>query len=153
MIKRLFATKNQKLVRRWKKEHGNMVTLAHKIISAYKHHNYKAVRKELKRLNHVAMEHLMTEDLEFFELLQNSARVDNNTKKMVDEFNLSFRDTKAVLRGFFATYTHSNAIYDEEFFTTFGAIVEALGNRIAYEEKNLYVKLDESRRVVNQKIR
>lgn len=152
MIKRLFASKNQRLVIRWKKQHGNMVTLAHKIIAAYKNQNFKAVRKELKRLNHVAMEHLMTEDLEFFEL-RNSHKIDTETRKMVDEFNFSFRDTKSVLRQFFITYTHSKAVYDEEFFLTFSAIVEALGNRIDYEEKNLYEKLETSRRVVNKTIR
>ena len=143
MIKALFSSRSQKLVRRWTKEHNNIVTIAHKIISLYKHHNYKALRKEMKRLNHVAMEHLMTEDLEFFDMLNEKDSLDLETTTMVKEFNYSFRDTKAVLREFFLKYTHSSAVYDEEFFATFGAIVEALGNRIAFEEKNLYVKLSQ----------
>jgi len=43
-----------------------------------------------------------------------------------------------VLRNFLRTYTKQDAVYDEEFFATFNTIVEALGERIEFEEKNLY---------------
>ena len=141
MLWSLFSSKNQKLVKGWVKEHEKIVLLAHKVIVAYTKHDLKATKKALLELNKVAVVHLMTEDIEFYRLLKDKKRADEETEKLIDEFTTSFRDTKIVLRDFLLTYTKDDAILDDKFFNTFNAIVDVLGKRIAFEEENLYEAL------------
>jgi hypothetical protein len=141
MFGSLFSSKNQKLVKTWVKEHKKIVTLAQKIIDDYSKHKDKATKKDLQALNDVAINHLMTEDLEFFQLLKDQNRLNNETETLVKEFTDSFKDTKNVLIRFLAKYTQDNAVLDEEFIETFNTIVGVLAQRIEFEEKNLYAAL------------
>ena len=84
----------------------------------------------------------MTEDIEFYKLLKDSKNVDQETQKFVNEFKHTFYDTKSVLIQFLKNYTHPEAVYDDKFFESFNGLVGVLGKRIAFEEKNLYNKLD-----------
>ena len=43
---------------------------------------------------------------------------------------------------FLTKYTRQDVPLDDEFFTTFNGLVEVLAERIAFEEKNLYSKMD-----------
>jgi len=43
---------------------------------------------------------------------------------------------------FLTKYTQPEATLDEEFFNTFNEIVSVLTKRIAFEEKNLYARLN-----------
>ena len=143
MFESLFASKNKKLVLTWNKEHEKIVALAHKIIAAYTSKDEKKVRKHLIALRSVALNHLMAEDIAFNKLLKDEKRVTDEIAKSVNDFTDSFHATKTVLRDFFRQYVQENAVYDETFFTTFNSLVEALGQRIAYEEKHLYKILKE----------
>ena len=138
MFGALFGSKNQKLVKNWTKEHEKIVVLAHKIIADYSNDNTKALKKHLIELRTIAINHIMTEDIEFYRLLKDEKRLNSEIEKSVHTFTDSFHDTKVVLRDFLRKYTKDDAVYDEEFFATFNAIVEALGNRIEFEETNLY---------------
>jgi len=144
MFTSLFSSKNKKLVKGWTKEHEKIVVLAHKIIAAYSGHDHAAVRKHLLELNKVAVVHLMTEDIEFYRLLKDHKRTNDEIEKLINEFTRSFRETKGVLRDFLLKYTAPDAIYDDEFFKTFNVIVEVLADRIAFEEKNLYLALSDT---------
>jgi meiotically up-regulated gene 157 (Mug157) protein len=62
---------------------------------------------------------------------------------MVKEFTNSFRNTKVTLMNFLHKYTKDDIELDDEFFETFNKIVEVLGQRIEFEENNLYAKLRE----------
>jgi len=141
MLWSLFSSKNQKLVKGWIKEHEKIVTLAHKVINAYSKGNLKATRKALLELNKIAVIHLMNEDIEFYRLLKDDKRTDTETEKLINEFTISFRDTKNVLREFLLTYTKEDAVLDDKFFDTFNTIVDVLAKRIAFEEGNLYEAL------------
>ena len=134
----LFASKNQKLVNGWVKEHSRIVTLAHKVIDTYSKDNLRDTRKALSELNSVALMHLMTEDIEFYRLLKDKTRADEQTQRLVNEFTTSFRDTKMVLRDFLLTYTKEDAVLNDEFFTTFKSIVDVLAKRIVFEEEHVY---------------
>jgi len=138
MLGSLFASKNQKLVKGWVKEHEKIVVLAHKIIAAYSEHDHASVRKYLLELNKVAVVHLMTEDIEFYRLLKDNKRKNDEIEKLVNEFTRSFKETKTTLREFLLKYTLPDAIYDDDFFKTFNIIVEVLADRIGFEENNLY---------------
>ncbi len=138
----LFSSKNQKLVKQWHKEHEQIVVLATKVIEEYSKNNHKASKKELVKLNKLTMKHLMEEDIELFRLLKDQGRLDGDTEKFVLEFKESFQGTKSVLMGFLTKYTRSSATLDEEFFIVFNELVGVLGERIAFEEKNLYSKLE-----------
>ena len=143
MFESLFGSKNQKLAIKWMKEHEAIVVLANKIIAAYTKNDDVQVKKHLEALRDIAINHIMTEDIEFFRLLKDESRLNSDIEKSVNTFKESFRDTKIVLRNFLRHYTQENVVYDEEFFTTFNTIVEALGARIEFEEKNLYKLLSE----------
>ena len=142
MFSSFFSSKNQKLVKQWNKEHEQIVVLAHKVIAEYSTNNQETAKKELVKLNKLTVKHLMEEDIELYRLLKDQGRLTNETEKLVIEFKETFQGTKSALMGFLTKYTRPEAILDEEFFRTFNELVGVLGERIAFEEENLYVKLD-----------
>ena len=141
MFGNLFLSKNQKLVKQWEKEHEEIVVLAHKVIAAYSKNDHKQAKKELKALNILAVDHVMHEDIEFYRLLKDQRRNDSKTEKMVKEFTKSFKGTKLALMNFLTKYSRPETVLDDEFFTTFNELVGVLGERIAFEEENLYIKM------------
>ncbi len=141
MFLSFFSSKNQKLVKKWKKEHEQMVVLAHKIIGEYSKNNPDGAKKHLVALNNLAVDHLMNEDIEFYRLLKDQKRADRKTEMAVNEFTKSFKGVKVPLMNFLTTYTKDDAVLDEKFFEGFNGIVAALGARIAFEEDNLYLRL------------
>ena len=141
MISGLFQSKNQKLVKKWKAEHLKMVELAHKVLGEYAKGEHDRAKKYLKDFSGVAMDHITSEDVEFFKLLHDPAHNDHQTEKMVEEFKNSFGDTKKTLMQFLAKYTLPETPLDNEFFETFSAIVKILGDRIDFEESNLYFRM------------
>ncbi len=137
----LFASKNKKLVIKWKKEHEEIVVLAHKVIAAYSKNDDELTKKELRALNSIAVDHLMNEDIEFYRLLKDQKRLHGDTEALVHEFTQTFKGTKHLLMSFLTKYTQPNAVLDETFFQTFNEIVGVLAKRIAFEEENLYTEL------------
>ena len=137
-----FSSKNQKLVKKWKSEHEQIVKLATKVISFYTDGKLDKAKGELIELRLVTLNHLMTEDIEFFKLSKDNKNIDKETQKFVKEFKETFYDTKSVLMHFLKDYTHSSAILDDKFLESFKGLVGVLGDRIAFEEKNLYNRLD-----------
>ncbi len=144
MLFSLFSSKNQKLVTKWQKEHEQIVVLAHKVIAAYSKHDQKTAKKELKILNDLAVDHIMNEDIEFYRLLKDHKRMDDETEHMVGDFVRTFKGTKIALMNFLTKYAHPDVELDEEFFKGFNDIVGVLGERIAFEENNLYVHLSDN---------
>jgi len=143
MLENLFASKTKKLVHKWEKEHQEIVVLATKVIQHYSKHEYKKAKSYLVKLNNIAVDHVMDEDIQFFKLLHDKAKNDSKTAQMVKEFTNSFRNTKVTLMNFLHKYTKDDIELDDEFFETFNKIVEVLGQRIEFEENNLYAKLRE----------
>jgi len=139
----LFASKNQKLVHKWKKEHHEIVVLATKVIEKYSTHHYDEAKKYLIELNSLAVEHIMDEDIQFFKLLREKRKKDKHIENMINEFTHSFKDTKLTLMNFLHKYTKDDVELDDEFFATFNKIVEVVGKRIAFEENNLYKTLEQ----------
>ena len=82
MFGSLFLSKNQKLVKKWEKEHEQIVVLAHKVIAAYSKNDYDAAKKELGLLNNLAVDHLMNEDIEFYRLLKDQKRADREAGRL-----------------------------------------------------------------------
>jgi len=140
----LFASKNQKLVKKWQKEHEEIVELAHKVIGEYSKNNHEGAKKALQKLNALAVDHVMNEDIEFYKLMRDDKRIDSKTEVLVDDFIRSFKKTKLALMEFLSKYSKPEVPLDDEFFKTFNEIVEVLAERINFEEKNLYSKLKES---------
>ncbi len=145
MFDGLFLSKNQKLVKQWKKEHEKIVVLANKVIAAYSTNNQKRAKELLKELNIIAVDHLMSEDIEFYRIQKDEKRVTPNNKEHINEFNDTFKNTKMSLMMFLTKYTKDDVELDEEFFKSFNKIVDILGRRIRYEEDNLYSILDEKK--------
>ena len=140
MLTSLFQSKNQKLVKKWKTEHVKMVELAHKVLGEYGKGDHQKAKKYLKEFSKVGMDHIVSEDIEFFKL-ERDPEIDERTQRMAEEFVKSFGDTKETLMKFLGKYTLDETPLDEAFFDTFNAIVKILGERIEYEEGNLYFRL------------
>ena len=141
MFEGLFQSKNQKQVKRWKEEHTKMVELAHRVLGEYAKGDHAKTKKYLKDFSKVAMDHIVSEDVTFFDLLRDNKLNDLRTEKMIKEFKESFGGTKETLMKFLGKYTLPETPLDEEFFDTFNAIVKILGERIEFEENNLYFRL------------
>jgi hypothetical protein len=133
----IFDSKTQKLVKKWKKEHQQLVELAGSVIHEYTVHNQKEAKKSLSKLSGLASSHFMNEDLEFFKLLRDG-KLDNETAKSVKDFTEGFKKVKIELMSFFTNYSKPDVPLDDEFFKHFNEIIDAVGQRIAYEEGNLY---------------
>ncbi len=139
----LFSSKNRKLVIKWRKEHEEIVVIAHKVIGAFSKNDLDTAKKELIALNELAVDHLMDEDIEIYRLLKDAKRLNPETEKLIHEFTTTFKGTKNVLMNFLTKYTRPNVVLDDKFFKTFNEIVAVLADRIAFEEKYLYTQLHE----------
>jgi len=137
----IFASKNKKLVKKWKQEHQEIVVVATKVIEAYSTHRYNEAKEQLKVLNNIAVSHIMDEDIQFFKLLRDKSKNDPRIEKMVNDFTASFKGTKLTLMNFLYKYTKEDVELDDEFFETFNQIVEVVAKRIEFEENNLYQEL------------
>ena len=90
----------------------------------------------------LTLNHLMTEDIDFFKLLKDTESLDIETEKFLNEFKDTFYGTKAVLMKFLKEYTHEDAVLDEKFIESFNGLVGVLADRVAFEEENLYNRLN-----------
>ena len=138
MLSGLFLSKNQKLVKKWTKEHEQIVVLATKVIGEYSKNNHSNAKSALKKLNTLAVNHVMNEDIEFYKLLKDKKRMTTVNQGSVKEFTTSFKSTKVALMNFLSKHTREDAILDDAFLSSFTDLVGVLGERIEFEENNLY---------------
>ena len=143
MSKFISSSSNEKIVIQWKKEHREIVASVNKIIKAYKVNELDVIRKEMENLNNLTLEHLMSEDVEFYKFLILGDSLDKEIKELIEDFIETFEKTKPVLLDFLTKYILPEAIYDQEFFDNFKTIVGVLLERVTYEEKTFYKVLQE----------
>jgi hypothetical protein len=137
----LFESKNKKMVKRWKQEHEQLVVLGKKVMAEYVKNDEAKARMALQSFTNLAMEHLNSEDIEFYRLMHDPSRKDRQTAQSIETFQRSFKDVKTTLMKFLAKYNRPENTLDDEFFDTFSKIMEILGNRIEFEESDLYFRL------------
>jgi len=137
----IFLSKNQKLVKKWEKEHEEIVVLATNIIGNYSKNKIKAAKKDLKKLNDLAVNHVLNEDIEFYKLLKDQKRITSKNKESINDFTKSFKNTKMDLMLFLSKYSKDDIDLDDQFFQDFNGLVEVLSERISFEEENLYTLL------------
>ena len=70
--------------------------------------------------------------------MKDQKRVTSKSEAMIREFTQTFKGTKMTLMSFLTKYTRDDVLLDEDFFTTFNELVAILGERIQFEEENLY---------------
>ncbi len=136
----LFESKYKRLVKKWKKDHEDLIIIGKKVLAEYVKGNEKEAKKLLKKFVNLAMDHLTSEDTEFYKILKDP-NSDKITVELVVDFDKTFKDTKTTLMKFLAKYVRDENKLDDEFFDTFSNIMEILENRIQYEENNLYFRL------------
>ncbi|HIP51477.1 MAG TPA: hypothetical protein EYG94_05235 [Campylobacterales bacterium] len=145
MFSSLFLSQNQKLVKKWTKEHEEIVRLIHNVLAEYSKNNHKNAKKELILLNHLVIDHVTDENIEFYKLLKDKKRVSMQNRKSMEEFVSTFKDMRLDLMKFLTHYTKKETRLDDKFFDTLNEVAEILRERIDFEEENLYVLLDVSR--------
>lgn len=135
---------NSKKVRKWQAEHKALATHAVKTVELYEKHDLKKAKKQLIKLQSVALNHLMDEDVTFSELFKKAenTNTDKHILQAIKEFRKSFIDTKKVLIHFFIHYTDPNVELDSVFIAKLKGIIDALVQRIEFEETNLYVMIN-----------
>ncbi|WP_456432990.1 hemerythrin domain-containing protein [Nitratifractor sp.] len=141
MLSSLFESKGKRLVKRWNKDHEQLVVLGNKVIAEYVKGNQEGAKKTLKQFTDAAMEHLTNEDVEMYRLLRDLKLDNEKITDLINEFQDSFKETKRELMKFLSTYVKNDAPLDEAFFEAFQELMETLGERIEYEEHNLYFYL------------
>ena len=141
MLSSLFLSKIQKLVKKWTKEHEDIVRLTHEVLAEYSKNNHRAAKRILKSLSHLVIDHVTNENLEFYKLLRDENRVSVKNKQYTQEFVSTFKDMRLDLMQFLTKYTQKSAVLDEEFFSTLNQIADVLVERIDFEEENLYRQL------------
>ena len=135
---------NSKKVRRWQAEHKALATHAVKTVYYYENNELKKAKKQLLKLQSVALNHLMDEDVTFTELFKKAEKshTDQTILEAIKEFRKSFIDTKKVLIHFFIHYTDPRVELDSTFIEKLKGIIDALVQRIEFEEQNLYVMIN-----------
>jgi len=141
----IFLTKNQKLVKKWKKDHEKIVLLTNQVIAEYSKNQHKKAKKLLIELNNLIVDHITNENIEFYKLLKDEDRLTPQNKEYTEEFIDTFADIKKDLMKFLTKYTRKDVMLDDEFFDSLTTISEVLVERIQYEEEKLYSILDISR--------
>jgi len=143
MFGSLFESKNKKLVHKWEEEHKEIVKLATEVIEFYEKEEYDAAKEALQKLNVLAVDHVMDEDLKLFNLMkEESNELDEKTQSLVSDFITGFRHTKVALMNFLAKYASPEVPLNQEFYRTFKELTDILAQRITFEESNLYSRLD-----------
>jgi len=137
-------SKNSKKVKKWQGEHRALANYAGKIVDAYDRGNTKKARKLLDKLQTIALKHLMDEDVTFFELFKKSANAEQDKEILasIKKFRESFIDTKKALFYFFIYYTDEKNELNQIFKDKLDGIIDALVQRIEFEENNLYVMIN-----------
>ena len=139
---------NAKSVKQWKGEHRKLKKEAAKVRDADEKNNKIKAKQELEKLQLSTLSHLMGEDNTFSTLLREAREhMDDSAENQeiivaIEEFKSSFRDTKRALFKFFTHYTNPDVQLDKKFEEEFGAIVDALVERIEFEETTLYSMMD-----------
>ncbi len=137
----IFDSKEKKKIRKWKKEHNAIVRLATGIIAAYSKNDHKKAKAKLRKLNDLAVDHVMNEDLSFYHWKKSA------TPEMaghIDHFTGSFKDTKMSLMNFLSKYSKEHEALDDQFFIDFNGLVEVLALRIEFEENILYAQMEKA---------
>jgi len=138
MFESLFASKNKKIVLKLQKEHQQILSLVKDIQKAYDRGDDQCIRTLLIELENVVLDHLMTEDVEFYRLVRDPKRSTKEIEYLIKQFEENFDTIKLALIDFLDKYTDENAYYKEEFIKHFHDLVAILGARIEFEEKYLY---------------
>ena len=135
---------NSKKVKKWQAEHKALATHAVKTVQYYENNELKKAKKQLIKLQSVALNHLMDEDVTFSELFKKADKTytDQHIVESMKEFRRSFIDIKKVLIHFFIHYTDPRVELDSTFIEKLKGIIDALVQRIEFEEKNLYILID-----------
>jgi len=135
----IFLTKNQKLVKKWTKEHEKIVSLTNMVIAEYSKNNHKKAKKLLIELNSLVVDHVTDENIEFFKLQRDTEnKLSNKNTLLMNEFVKTFADVKKDLMKFLTKYTKKDTPLDDTFFDTLNKLAEILLERIKYEESKLY---------------
>ena len=145
MFSSLFLSKNQKLVRKWKVEHEEIVLLVHKVLAEYSKNNHKGAKKALIELNNIVVDHVTDENIEFYRLLKDKEHVSLKNREATKEFVVTFKDMRLDLMRFLTHHTKKETLLDDDFFNTLHEIADVLKERIEFEEENLYSLLDISK--------
>ena len=134
-------------VKRWKREHDALKKQAGKVAEDFGNGKIKKARENLKKLESFALQHLMSEDVRFYEM-KKAVEAENmdtpeNRAVLADMkvFEESFQGTKQVLIKFFSHYKKPEVPLDKTFAEDFGAIVDAVVARIDFEESTLYKEM------------
>jgi len=146
LLSSLFLSKNQKLVRKWKAEHEEIVRLVHKVLAEYSKNKHRAAKKALVELNHIVVDHVTDENIEFFKLVKDKEGVSLKNREATEEFVSTFKETRLDLMKFLTHHTKKKTVLDDEFFNTLTEIADVLTKRIEFEEENLYYLLDVSKK-------
>jgi len=138
LLSSLFLSKNQRLVKKWTKEHEEIILLTHKVLAEYSKNNHKKAKKALVELNYLVIDHVTDENIEFYKLLRDKNRVSMKNRQYTEEFVSTFKEMRLDLMRFLTHYTQKETLLDEEFFNTLNEIADVLQERINFEEENLY---------------
>jgi hypothetical protein len=151
LLSSFFLSKNQKLVKKWTKEHEEIVLLIHKVLAEYSKNNHKNAKKALTSLNHLVIDHVTHENIEFYKLLKSKEGISMKNRKSTEEFVATFKEMRLDLMRFLTHHTKKETILDNDFFNTLNEVSDILRERIDFEEANLYSLLNVSRREENRK--
>jgi len=137
-------SQNSKKVKRWQAEHKALANTALSVVKNYEENDMKKARKQLEKLQDIALAHLMDEDNTFFKLFDKAkdTKTDQEIVDSIKKFRTSFIDIKSTIFYFFIKYTNPKHELDAVFKEKLDGIINALIKRMEFEENNLYKLID-----------
>jgi len=126
---------DKNLIKEFKKDHKKLVKILTKIV----HEKDATTIKQLFIVFRTEiLGHLLSEDIRLYKYLREYYKNNQNTLKLILEYEQSIKDIQKAVLNFIEFYTKNNVKFDDLFKTKLNSIIEALLSRIETEEKNLY---------------
>lgn len=130
-----------KVVQQWEDEHKRLVVLGTRVLKLYEEGDTEKTREALREFAQAAREHFKSEFIQLTALFNSHEFTDRETKEAIRRFKTTFQETQKTLLKFLAIHCRPGHPLDRQFITTFSTIMGLLGERVQFEESDLYRRL------------
>ena len=126
------------LIKKFNKEHANLVSHIGDIQNACSQRNQKKAKKHLQNFMVELLGHFMEEDIKLYWYLRDYYKDQEQASALIKSFENSIKEIQRDVMKFLDHYSRSDISLDEKFKSQFADIIDTLASRISSEETNLY---------------
>ena len=126
------------LIKKFHKEHVNLVAHIGDIQNACSQSNPKKAKKHLQNFKMELLGHFMEEDIKLYWYLRDYYKDNQHASELIKSFENSIKEIQRDVMKFLDHYSREDVTLDAKFKSQFSDIIDTLSSRISSEETNLY---------------